>query len=284
MTQTFFSIHTLDSLYYFSDLMLMVKKIVLFDKFYNIDSESKKEEMIKRYYKYIRELVKGFERTKLYIQKMRKYDSRFLVVVDGPEETFVYNILRKEIGSVKELETINEEDVLQGNMVDVGKVGFGIFVDCAIVEPHKDVLVNLHTLRDQLANGKEVSAGEIVKAYGFIDHFPLSVSITEIDREQVKILGEITPETLSFFDKMVEEGLEAIFATGTTKGQFKKALINHGHLRDIVSLDRFGYMDHIALFKEDTSAPGIIAEIGKELPGVKLSAIRSIKIKKLRNG
>ena len=69
--------------------------------------------------------------------------------------------------------------------------------------------------------------------------------------------------------------------SGATKNQFKKALVKRGHLRDIVSVERHGFLEHIVILKEGTEAPGIIAHIGKYLRNCKLSAIRHERIHKL---
>ena len=69
--------------------------------------------------------------------------------------------------------------------------------------------------------------------------------------------------------------------SGETKGQLKKALLQKGHLRDIISIIRFGFLENIVLLKEDSNAPGIISEIGRYLRNCKLSAIRPAKINAL---
>jgi len=166
-------------------------------------------------------------------------------------------------------------------MVDVGKVGFGIFVDCGILNPKLDVLINLHVLREQFSDGKEKSLKEIINAFDFIDNFPVYIEITHIDREKKQIQGKIDHKTLNFYRKILNENIEAVFVSGETKGQVKKALIRKGHLRDIVAIDRYGFLENIIIFKDNTSAPGIIADIGKNLRNCKLSAIRPINIKKL---
>ena len=169
----------------------------------------------------------------------------------------------------------------KGTLVDVGKFGFGIFVDCAILNPNVDVLLNLNVLRDQLGAGKKRSLREIIKAYDFIDHFPVEVKITEIDAEKQQLQGELSDAFLSLYQKIMSENLEGIFVSGATKNQFKKALIKRGHLRDIVSIERHGFLEHIVILKEGTEAPGIIAHIGKYLRNCKLSAIRHERIHKL---
>lgn len=259
----------------------MVQNLVLFDKIYNVSDKGKKEDIYLRYLKYLRERVKGFPDTSINIKKLRKFDKRFEILISGPEELFVYNLLKKEIGSINEFKEIKVEKEYRGTLVDVGKVGFGLFVDCAIMNPNMDVLINLHTLRKQLCKGKERTLKEIIDAYDFIDHFPVYVKITEIDSTKNKILGELASQTLDFFNKILKENLEGVFLSGETKGQFKKILNKKGHFRDIISVKRFGFLENLVLLKEGSTAPGIIAHIGKELRNCKLSAIRPQKIKQL---
>ncbi|MFX0020905.1 MAG: DUF2110 family protein [Candidatus Hermodarchaeota archaeon] len=259
----------------------MVQNLVLFDKIYNIPVRGKKEDIYLRYLKYLKERVKGFSDTSIQIKKLRKFDKRFEITVNGSEEQFILNILKKEIGSIQNFKDVDIGKIYRGTLVDVGKVGFGLFVDCAILNPHVDVLVNLHSLRLQLCKGNERSLNEIIDAYDFIDHFPLNIKITEIDSVNNKLLGELAPQSLDFFNKILKENLEAVFLSGETKGQFKKILTKKGHFRDIITVKRYGFLENLVLLKEGSSAPGIIAHIGKELRNCKLSAIRPNKIRKL---
>ena len=259
----------------------MGKKLILYDKIYNITSERKKEDFFIRYSKYLREYVKGFSNTKVKINKLRDYDKRFEIFISGAEEIFVFNLLKKEIGSINEFKEIQVGKVYKGTMIDVGNVGFGIFVDCAIMNPKTDVLINLHSLRNQLCRDKKKSLKEIINAYEFVDHFAVYVKIIEIDLIKNKIQGELDDKTLKLFKKILDENIEGLFMSGETKGQFKKALIRNGNLRDIISLKRYSYLEHIALLKENSNAPGIISKIGKNLKNCKLCAIRPVKINKL---
>ncbi|MFX1325684.1 MAG: DUF2110 family protein, partial [Promethearchaeota archaeon] len=254
---------------------------VLFDQIYNIPKERRKEDIYLRYQKYLNEHVKGFPDTTLTIKKLREFDKRFEVIIKGPEEVFVYNLLKTEIGSTIEFKELKEKEILKGNLVDVGKVGFGLFVDCAIMNPKIDVLVPLQNLRDQLGYGQKKSLKDIIEGYDFIDHFPLYVKITQIDKDNNKIQGEIAAESLNMFKKILNENLEAVFLSGETKGQFKKIITGKGHFRDIITIKRFGFLENLVLLKEATDAPGIIAHIGKELKNCKLSAIRPKKIRSL---
>jgi len=259
----------------------MVQKLVLFDKIYNISDKGKKEDIYLRYFKYLKEHVKGFPNTSIKIKKLRKFDKRFEIIISGPEEQFVFNLLKKEIGAINEFKEIQVGKEYRGSFVDVGNVGFGLFVDCAILNPKADVLINLHTLREQLCEGKERSLKQIIDAYDFIDHFPLYVKITEVDTINNKLQGKFASKSLEFFKKILKENLEGVFLSGETKGQFKKIITKKGHYRDIITVKRFGFLENLVLLKEGSDAPGIIAHIGNELKNCRLSALRPEKIKRL---
>jgi len=261
----------------------MVKKLVLFDKIYNITSQRKKEEVFASYFKYLYERVKGFSKTSIRIKKLREFDDRFEIEIDGPDEVFVSNILKKEVGTITDFKEVQVGQIYKGTMVDVGKFGFGIFVDCAILKPRADVLIELRTLREQLCKGKKESTRGIVKAYNFLDHYPVYVKIVSIDTENKKLQGEFAQETLKLFKKVIDENIEGIIVCGSSKNQFKKALLKTGHLRDMISIHRFSFLENIVLLKENTDAPGIIAHVGKDLRNCKLSALRAKRIKSLSN-
>jgi len=259
----------------------MVKNLVLFDKIYHVSKKKQKEDIFLRYLKYLHEKVKGFPDTSLKIKKLREFDKRFEITISGSEEVFVYNLLKSDIGSIKEFKEIKEGGVYPGTLVDVGGVGFGLFVDCAIMNPPVDVLINLHSLRDQLCKGREKSLPEIIEAYDFIDHFPIEVKILKIDREKHEAQGEIAPNTLDIFKKIMDENLEAIFLSGETKGQFKKVIVRKGHFRDIITVKRFGFLENLILLKQDSNAPGIISRIGRDLENCKFSVLLPKRMRRL---
>jgi hypothetical protein len=253
----------------------MVIKLVLIDKL------PKRESIISRYKKYVREMVIGFKNTQIQFNKLRNYDNRIEVSIKGPEKVFIKNLLEKEIGIIHNFNDIEMNMRLKGNFVDVGKVGFGIFVDCAVLNPNVDVLITLISLREQLCKGKEKSVPEIIKAYEFINDFPVHVKITSIDEGKQNLKGVLDITTLNLFDKLLNENLDAVFIIGETKAQIKKALEKTGHLRDIVSIKKYGFLENIVILKETTEAPGIISDIGKYLKNCKISAIRPERIKRL---
>jgi len=259
----------------------MVKSLVLYDSIYNVYKENEIKEISIRYIKYLNELTQSFPNTKIRLKKLRQFDNRFEVILSGPEEIFIFNMLKKKVGTIVEFDNVKIGDTYKGVMLDVGKVGFGIFVDCAILNPNVDVLLNLYDLRTQLCKGRSVPITKIINSYDFIDRFPVYVKITSVDKEKEQIQGTLGGQTLELYEKLIKENLEGVFMSGETKGQLKKALVKTGHFRDIASIIRYGFLENIVILRENTTAPGIIADIGKHLKNCKLNAIRPERIKKL---
>jgi hypothetical protein len=259
----------------------MVTRVIL-DKIYNIPTLRRKKRTIRRYVKYLSQLTRGFEKTSIGFRKIREKDSRVEILINGPDEQFVKNLLEAELGRMIRFTDVKEGDILEGTLVEVGAVGFGLFVDCGILKPATDVLIPLYTVRNQLANGKKVSLPTIINSYDFITHFPLSIKVVEVDTQEFNIKGEIAEKTLALFRKILNEQIEGLFICGETKGQFKRALVNTGHLQDIITFKRYGFLEHLVLFKEDTYARGVIAEIGKSLEGCKFSVLNPERIKSLK--
>ena len=70
-----------------------MKNLVLFDKIYNISSKKHEKDVYIRYLKYLNEKTKGFSNTSIKIKKLRKFDNRFEIMINSPEEIFVFNLL-----------------------------------------------------------------------------------------------------------------------------------------------------------------------------------------------
>ncbi|MHA1803683.1 MAG: DUF2110 family protein [Promethearchaeota archaeon] len=252
--------------------------LVLSDKIYNPALTKNLNHLTTIYSKHLQGFTKGFEHTKITIKKLRSFDQRFEISISGPEEKFISNLLKKEIGSILQFDELKEGIILKGTMVDVGKVGFGIYVDCAIFNPQTDVLIELHSLRKQLCNGKKLSLKTIIRTFDFADHFPIHVSIDKINTKKKEIHGSLGKPTLRLFQTIIQQQVEAIIACGTTKSQFKKSLVHHGHLKDIKFLKKLSFLEHVLLLKKGTNAAGIIKQIGPELRGCKFMVLKPQKI------
>src|SRR6056297_1052169 len=114
-------------------------------------------------------------------------EDRPIITLEGDNEedlVFMINILKEITGMVRDAKEIRKGDVMYGLLKNVGKFGFGLFVDVGIKNPEKDVLLPLHYLRDILVDGEKMSLTDIVELYGFMNHFPVEIKIVDIEKDK----------------------------------------------------------------------------------------------------
>ena len=135
-----------------------------------------------------------------------------------------------------------------------------------------DVLIPLHILRSQLADGEKVSLRRILEAYNLVDNLPLSLRLTRVDIEAKKLEAELSDYQISVFERWVHDGLERILALGVPMEDCKEALKMASLERDVVGIESLGLFEHTFTCKLGTQAPGIIGRLGKYLQGIPLYA------------
>ncbi len=188
--------------------------------------------------------------------------------IDGEDEEFVGNVLKQRYGSVSEFGALSTGLTFKGQLVDVGKVGYGLYCDIGIMGPPKmDVLIPLHNLRSQLLMHKS-SLRTISSALVLVDHLPIQVRITEIDNVHHKTTGELAESTLVRIRRWVEDDHQRLLVLGCTKKIIEDTLRESGHLEDIYRIEKLGYFEFSLRCKRSTRASGILAAIGPRLKGV----------------
>lgn len=260
----------------------MVQKFILAEKIYSYNPNFNFNPLFQKYLQMLSHEMGELD-INIEIEAFRKQENRLEIKIEGQDEEFFKNLLKHKIGSTIRFNRIHKGDVLKGYLIDVKKVGFGIFIDCSIRYPTTDVLINLHTLRNQLCRGKKIPLRKIIDLFGFIDNFPIHVKIKEISQSEKNVQGLIGKDTLEMINNWFYDKLERVFVSGSTRAQVKKAIAITGHSQDVITIKKLGFLENIIILKEDTNAPGIIAHIGKKLKFSKLSAIRPLKLRKLLN-
>jgi hypothetical protein len=205
------------------------------------------------------------------------------VNVTGADQCVACSYLRSRFGEVlSSLRGLNEFSTHTGYVVDVGRVGYGLYVDMGIEEPSSlDALIPLHSLRSHLADGNKVSVNKISSTYGIVDNFPLSIRMTEFDLIERKIGAEITDHQIAMFERWTSDGLNRVLAFGISTTSVKEA-IKACHLdRDIVEIEAFGLFEQSIVCKLGTDAAGVIKLLGGRLRGIPLQTFRPKETKKL---
>jgi len=188
---------------------------------------------------------------------------------DGQDSEFAINYLIKEYGKSIHIENVKEESILPGTLSEVGKVGYGFYVDIAAMSSTRvDVLLPLHRIRDQFSIRKPLRT--IAKKFVFVDDLPVDVKIINVDRGANKIEGELAQSTLNRFEEWVHDDHERVLVFGVSQDMIEIALRKTRHLEDIYEFEELGKFEHALRCKRSTRASGIVAAVGPKLQGISM--------------
>ncbi|TFG33460.1 DUF2110 family protein [Candidatus Thorarchaeota archaeon] len=183
---------------------------------------------------------------------------------DGQDSEFVINFLVKKYGKAIRLENVKEGAILPGSFLEVGKVGFGLYVDIAALSNKSvDVLIPLHRIRNQFSIKKPLRT--IANSLVFVDNLPVSVKITDVDYRENKIEGELAQSTLTRFEEWVHDDHERLLVFGANQEMIEIALRKTKHLEDIYEFEELGAFEYSLRCKRSTRASGIVAAIGPKM-------------------
>lgn len=195
-------------------------------------------------------------------------DNWIQVEVIGSDVPVVTRYLNQKFGlapiSLKNVNLFNE---IRGKIVDAGRVGYGLYVDVGISSPrHIDILLPLHVLRSQLANGKKLSITNIVEAFALYDNRPLTIQVTRIDTAQGEVEGRLSTSQSVLFEKWVSLDFDRVLVLGSPFPEVHH-LVKSSHVeRDVIKILQLGFLEQLLLCKLGTEGPGLIKGIGSLLP------------------
>jgi len=205
------------------------------------------------------------------------------VDVSGSDTVVVTNYLSQKFGLAPvSLENLKVPSELGGRVVDSGRVGYGLYVDVGISSPQVvDVLIPLHVLRRQFVGDKKLSTRKIIEDFCLYDNFPLRIKLTRINMDKKEIEAELSEDQLATFQNWLSLGFDRVIALGASLELIRYALERSGSTRDVIRVDKLGFLEYSLLCKLGTEAPGIINRLGHLLPRIPLHAFMSRKIKTL---
>jgi hypothetical protein len=192
--------------------------------------------------------------------------------VKGEDEDVAVGQLSRRFGlAPRSLEALKPPCTVAGYAVDVGRVGYGIFVDVGLSsEPAADVLVPLHAFRAQLGDGEKSPMRRIAEAYCLADNVPLRLRLTRADASSRRLEAQLCDYQVAVFEKLVGDGLEAVLALGVPLEDAWGAVRASGLERDVIDVQSVGLFEHFFVCKLGTQAAGIISRLGRQLPGALL--------------
>ncbi len=196
-------------------------------------------------------------------------DNRGHIVISaaGQEEEFVVNLLAREYGKVPDIHEVVPESKYIGQLLDVGKVGYGLYTDIGMKDPRIDALIPLHRLREQMGMQGH-SLRTIVKHLVLVDNLPVEVTVTEINIGSEQVGAEFSSSFLQQFDSWMNDDHERLLVFGANRQMIENALRQTSHTEDIYQIEKLGFFEFSLQCKRSTRASGILAAIGPKLQGV----------------
>ncbi|MHA1771189.1 MAG: DUF2110 family protein [Candidatus Thorarchaeota archaeon] len=221
------------------------------------------------------------------ISKVRTNKRGYITIsLAGDDEVFAANLLRKEYGTSLSFDEVTSSLVLTGWLVDVGAVGYGLYVDIGITSNTDpaivDVLIPLHRLREQL-NMPRKSLRLISKTFGLVDNLPVEVTISNVDRYNSTVEGSLSETFLDRLAFWINDEHERLFVIGANYAMIESSLRKTHHLEDIYEVESLGLHEHVLVCKRSTRASGILAAIGPKLRGVPMHLFIPREIKAMRD-
>ncbi|WP_175059655.1 DUF2110 family protein [Thermococcus sp. 2319x1] len=193
--------------------------------------------------------------------------------LEGEDEEVSANLIREEFGEVPyKLSKVKEGETYRGRFIELGKVGYGVYVDIGVFSPTpKDALVPLYYLKSTFG---DKPARQLIREFGWIDHLPVELEITKVEFGAREIESRFSERQLKQIERWATDGYDKIFVAGTISEKVEEALIKTGHSRDVKRLEELGLMETLLVLKKGTQAPGIIKEIGPHLKAAVFGAIK----------
>lgn len=200
--------------------------------------------------------------------------------VEGEDETAAVNQMQRTYGTAPSLlNSLKLPRIVSGHIVDSGKVGYGIYVDIGLLEPTPvDVLVPLHKLRAQLADGEKAPLRRIIETYCLVNDLPISLRLLRVDSKTARLEAEFSDAQIKVFDEWRKDGLDRILALGIPRADAEEAVSKVGLRRDVAGIESLGSFEQCFICKFGTQAPGIIGRLGKGLPGVPLYIVHTNRL------
>ncbi len=241
--------------------MLKVIDVTILEKLYRKGAEESLETMLS-------DIVSRYDNVKIdSIEPSFRRWARVRLKGEGDVESCVYEII-SEYDEVRSLFEIDDGDIIYGKIIDLFKVGYGIYVDIGIVGPEVvDALIPLYTLREQLAHGVKASVRDIGRSFGFVENLPLEIEIVSVSEDKKEIEARLTEDQAYYLLEMAADPYDRIIVSGMTRKGLQRAFKKAGVARFVRRIERWGLLENEVILDEGVDAPGILAKVGPFLPG-----------------
>ncbi len=204
----------------------------------------------------------------------------------GKDSQVGKKFLEKELGTLISWEDLRRQAVFRGFVRRI--TDRSLIIDIGISSNNEQfyVAIDFVSFVSSIIRRKleTIVNREILTLFGIREYFPIYVRISKnasIDEEKRIVEAELSVKSAKLFNSWIKSRLDRLIIYGSTRTQIEKAIKKSGHLRDIVSVERLGFLEHALVCKWSTNAKGLIPELGPFLPHAIFAPFYPRKIKKM---
>jgi len=231
---------------------------------------------------YIRTFLENLEISSIDLISLSK---RFIKIkLIGKDSQIGKKFLERELGTIITWEDIREQTIFRGFVKKVTEESF--IIDIGISSNGEIFYANLdfNTFAGSIMKKRINANKELIKLFGIREYFPLFVKVNKnkpIDEKRRLLRAELSGKSIRLFRSWIKSRLDRLIVYGSTRTQLEKAIKKSGHFRDIISVERLGFLENALVCKWNTNAKGLIPEIGPLLPNAILATFYPRRIKKV---
>ncbi|NIQ06242.1 MAG: DUF2110 family protein [Candidatus Korarchaeota archaeon] len=222
---------------------------------------------------YLRARVEGLD-VELKIEDVDEWYTT--CTLKGNDEHTAALFLKKELGGERHIDELTMTEEYAGNFYEIGDTALTAHI--GIRNPRFLISIPFKTFLEGLFGGSTLveHPRETFLSLGLREYFPLHVKVETlipVGRENY-LSGKPSSETLSLLKEWLHLPYNRVFVYGETRGKIKEALSKSGHGHDVLNIERWGFLECSIVCKKDTSAVGLIPEIGPFLEEAELTAFQ----------
>ncbi len=196
------------------------------------------------------------------------------VSLEGPEEETTARYLESILGRVSAIEDVRVGDIRRGKIVDLKKVGYGIYVDIGVIDSKDDpvdALVPVFSLKKHLGVKGTLSIKRMSDLLGLMENLPLDVRIFRVDRKKARLEGRLTNSQA----RRLRRGRNRFYVCGETRRKIKNVIQRTGHSGHIVRVKRLGLLENEVQCSKDVDPRDVLRDIGPMI-NAEMSAPRGL--------
>ena len=183
------------------------------------------------------------------------------VSIEGPEEEVAEKYLESVMGRVTTIDGVQEGEIRRGKVVDLGKVGYGIYVDVGVVDLEDepvDALIPAFSLKKHLGIRGALSIKRMSQKLGIMENLPLDVRVFKIRRREAEIEGRLTNAQA----RRLGRGRNRIYVVGETRRKIKNAIQRSGNSGHVVRVKRLGLLESEIQCSKEVDPHDVLRAIG----------------------